>query len=220
MTKTIILMIIIYLVLTKIMNRDGRDRSPRTTIPGSNRTGRDPSPAGPRGVPERGTDDAPLAGPWNRMPGPEADVPLPGPWNKFPAPEEADMPLPGPWDRGPVDAGRDTDRGRVDRDREPEPMPEKRQPCENTGLGTGRRDPDEVKPFEEGPRRLPDRAAVSKLDKKTGDAKGAVSESACRERKRCRSRNPLAAVLNDRSALAGSMVLGEVIGSRGGRRRK
>jgi hypothetical protein len=219
MTKTIILMIIIYLVLTKIMNRDGRDRSPRTTIPGSNRTGRDASPAGPRGVPERGADDAPLPGPWNRIPGSETDVPLPGPWNKFPAPEQADIPLPGPWGRGPVDAGREADRGRVDRNREPEPIPEKSQPRGKTGLGTGRRDPEEAETFGEGPRRLPGRTVVSKTDKETGDAKGAVLEPACRERKRCRSRNPLA-VLNDRSAMAGSMVLGEVIGSRGGWRRK
>ncbi len=193
-------------------------------------------PTGKRGLSLPGIieDDSPLPGPWNRPTGRDQDLPLPGPWDRPAETGAGDKPLPGPWDRKrekdtPVETQPAGDTGR-----EHEPAPESPR--------TKQAPPQKTAPYEsvpetrtehEKPRRYT-RDAGSGFDGKqeqpsclAGDKKednGKVDRAAasiqsqsqeCKPRKR--RENPLEAVLGDKKTLVGGLVLGEVLGSRGGR---
>jgi len=142
-----------------------------------------------------------------RQPG--EDAPLPGPWD-IPGETRADTPLPGPWDNKsprerPVEV-------KTEPSWEPEPI------FEPVPVGDNRshdRAVEQVRNPE--PRRCTDVGTpVSRRDDFPVSAGETVTMQQRRRRRRKRRVNPLTAVLGSQSTLVGSMVLGQVLGTRGG----
>ena len=146
-------------------------------------------------------EDDPLPGPWNRRAETDVESSLPGPWD-IPGEPRGDMPLPGPWEnKSPRERPMETTM-------EPrwEPESEPAQPRRDTGMGTpvSRRDTLPVSAGE-----------CEAVDPQNRRAVVMQQERFRRRRRKCRV-NPLTAVLDSHSTLVGSMVLGQVLGTRGG----
>ncbi len=177
-------------------------------------------------------DDLPLPGPWNRRTenGAETETSMSGPWD-IPGEPRADAPLPGPWDEKssrpePLETKTEPRRepgykpetaaepGPV-REKRPEPRPKDRP-----------RDRSEQVMFPE-PRQVmvpgnpvPGRESVLHPgERETVETQGreAAAVLGHLRKRRKRQANPLTAVLSSQPALVGSIVLGQVLGTRGGR---
>lgn len=158
-------------------------------------------------------DDAPLPGPWNRPAEREQDSPLPGPWDR-PLETGGDEPLPGPWSKKQereVPAEVESYEA-PEYQSAPEPRREQSSPWEVD---------DEPFGLPEEPRRAdlpkPEPAAAPEAAAAHRDSAAAATSQPQRRRHKRLNQNPLEAVLSGKSTLVGSMVLGQVLGTRGGR---
>ena len=209
--KELILIMFIYFVI-QMLRRAAQERLPRQELPEYRQ---------PR-------EDAPLPGPWNRRAETEAEPSLPGPWD-IPGEPRGDTPLPGPWEKksprersvevkteprwepefepepaykpGPVGDKRSEARPR-DRAVEQVRIPEPRR---GTDMGT------QVPGRELFPGPSGECEAVSPHGRRA-----VAMQEPLRRRRRKGRVNPLTAVLGSKSTLVGSMVLGQVLGTRGG----
>lgn len=166
-------------------------------------------------------DDAPLPGPWDRRAERDQDSPLPGPWDR-PLETGGDESLPGPWDRKqereiPVEA-----ETYEMPDYQPAPAPRREQSSpreaadEPFGLPEKPRQAERPKPAVEpgvAPHSTLGEAAPAHRD----SAVAATTQPPGMEHRHHQRQNPLKAVLSGQSTLVGSMVLGQVLGTRGGR---
>lgn len=214
--NTLILIMFIYFVMQLLRRAAQGQQQPRQDLPEYR--------------PSR--EDAPLPGPWNRRTETEAEPSLPGPWD-IPGEPRGDTPLPGPWEKKsprerPVETKTEP---RWEPEFEPEPgyepgpVQEKRykpQPearphdrgDELVRIPEPRRGTDAGAPV---PRRevFPGPSGECEAVSPQGRRAAAMQEPLRRRRRKCRV-NPLTAVLSSQSTLVGSMVLGQVLGTRGG----
>lgn len=173
MGTTIIILIIAYLIMSKVMGRN-EDNLPR-------RPGRRP-----RGDIEHTAsgdatfrnEDGPLSGPWDASSRSE-DGPLPGPWNRLPRSDN--VPLPGQWER--------------------EKTVELEEPVRNR-------------------RQQPAVAEAIKDTCIANDTVTSLPQKPPASRVWQRAGNPLAAALQSKRTIVGSMIIGDVLNSRGGRNRR
>ncbi|WP_166510437.1 hypothetical protein [Desulfallas thermosapovorans] len=198
MSTTIIILIIAYLIMSRIMGKN-RGNLPR-------RPGRPP-----RGdIEHTASGDAicrneggPLPGPWDArsedglLPGPwdarGEDGPLPGPWDT----RGEDGPLPGPWNRPPRS-------GNV-------PSPDSPWEWER---------PVELEEPVFNRRQQPAAAETIKDTGPVDDTVTTIPQKPTANRMWRRAGNPLATAIHSKRTILGSMILGEVLNSRGGRNRR
>jgi len=182
-------------------------------------------------------DDLPLPGPWNRRTENEAETEtetaMSGPWN-IPGEPRGDAPLPGPWDKEaprprPLETKAEPRREpgyKPETAAEPGPVREKRQKPRQEAKPRDRAVEQVMVP---GPRpvtvpgnpvpgreALPCRPGNREAVELQGREAAAVREQPLRRRRK-RCSNPLTAVLSSQPTLVGSIVLGQVLGTRGGR---
>lgn len=175
--KTLILIMIIYFIISKLRPRSHQGSVPRPQNSGYRTANDEEMPlSGPWDLPEA-DEDAPLSGPWNRTPQDMRTEPL-EPKAQHELPEKKDAGVPKQFDQ--------------------------RERAENTREETHR-----------------DKQIAAILSR-SDDKQQAEPQlfHAPRKKHQNRNDNPLVAALNSRSALVGSIVLGEVLGSRGGKGRR
>lgn len=198
--KTLIVILLVYLVISRLRNKAARYQFPRPEVPSPDVPDRRPA-----------EDDLPLPGPWN-IPDGREDAPLPGPW------QEAKVEAPGE----PVEQHRRAPA-------EPESQPD-------TGPARGRvKDMEQRRDHEGEEEQLPPRIAAgagegesircprpdwAAVKNNRAAIKRPAAHGQLRGRKHRRAGNSLVASLQSKPALAASIVLGEVLGPRGGRRRR
>ncbi|WP_449241222.1 hypothetical protein [Desulfoscipio gibsoniae] len=206
MSSIIIILIIAYVIMSKFMGRDGRNMPERS----AGRLPEDIEQSFPDYAASR-SDDGPLTGPWNTSPR-SSDGPLPGPWNTSAGGGE-DGPLPGPWEPDSPPAAEDKPR------LAPEPEDEPRTP---------RREREQtysaVVPASElgekayaGPRKHSRAAAAEGMACSIDHASAASLQPSPAAPRQRHAANPLAVALRSKRALVGSMIIGELLNSRGGR---
>ncbi|SFH12677.1 hypothetical protein SAMN05660649_03976 [Desulfotomaculum arcticum] len=151
----------------------------------------------------------------NRTPIPprpkETDFPLPADTPNYS--EEDDAPLSGPWNRnGGAVSGRRQEETPADDPVLMEPEPQRTGDIRHLPEPATRRQPVEQPVPLEVVRRQPEPGESVCPQGKSSPGQGQE------HRKRRRGKNPLAAALNGKSELAGSILVGEIIGTRGGYR--
>jgi len=209
--KELILIMFIYFVV-QMLRKAAQERLPRQDLP-EYRSSR---------------EDSPLPGPWNRRPETEAEPSLPGPW-ETPG-ERGDTPLPGPWEKKsprerPMEAKTEP---RWEAEFEPEPA------CEPGSVPEKRYKPQpEARPRDKavGQLKIPEQRQGTVMDTRvpgrelfsgpSGECEASspqvvAVQKPLRRRRRKGRVNPLTAVLCSQSTLVGSIVLGQVLGTRGG----
>lgn len=224
--KTILLILFIYFIF-QMLRKATQGQPPRGEIPGYRSPGEDDAPLpGPWNRRREPADGSPLPLPRERRAEPAGDKPLPGPWERRTEPVE-DIPLPGPWDRRqeqekPVETETynepEYEPGKEPvgtkhpfpepppRDAAAEPFPRREKPWRE----------DRKQPEKDGktPRPVPgDKEPFCAPE----DRAAAVRQPLRPERRHRRQVNPLEAVLRSKTTLVGSIVMGEVLGHRGGR---
>lgn len=217
--KTLILIMFIFFVF-KMLSEAAKKHIPRQDLPEFRTSG---------------GDDAPLSGPWNRRTETGAESSLPGSWD-IPAEPNGDAPLPGPWERKSPREQSVESRPRWETEFEPEPayepgpVREKRRKPQSAARPRDRAVEPVTIPEQRRSTDMMDAPVLGRSayvghsdecevvglqDRRAA----AMQEPMRRERKRRRrADNPLAAVLSCHTTLVGSMVLGQVLGTRGGRK--
>jgi hypothetical protein len=196
--KTLIIILLVYLIIIRLRGKAPRYQFPRPEAP---------RPAVPDYRPAG--DDLPLPGPWS-SPTDQEDAPLPGPWNRPARSGETCSERPDK----PVEQHRQTPgkpEPQLDTDLQRDRARDAEQRRDRTAPGTGEGE------FTRCPRPAP---AGEKGNCAPGEKAAAPGRQLHRERKRYRAGNPVVAALHSKSTLAASVVLGEVLGPRGGRRKR
>lgn len=190
------------------MGRDGRNLPQRPTgrPPGDVEQPR-PDYASSR------DEDVLLSGPWETSPRSE-DGPLSGPWDISTRGEDA--PLPGPWEQECSTGAENKPQSPTERENEPQFPRQQREQTNPAG------DPPLVLGEQDRPRRLLNVAPQGDADHSDQPVAPLSRPIPATDpsRWRCNAGNPLAAALSSKNALVGSMIIGDVLNSRGGRIKK
>lgn len=228
--KTILLILFVFLVFQTLKRMAGEQN--RRQVPGYRILDDDAPLPGPWNRRSEPVEKSPAPQTGARRAEPGGDSPLPGPWNRLPE----DLPLPGPWDRKqkrqePVQTGPYAEPGYEEPGYEEagygaggEPTGTGRQPLPGAPPRKAP-EPPPVKPEREPGKRFrkEDRTPFRQEKIAAGepvcppDERPAAAQPSGRKRRAGRRQNPLEAVLASHTTLVGSIVLGEVLGRRGGR---
>ncbi|KAF1084083.1 hypothetical protein SPSYN_02735 [Sporotomaculum syntrophicum] len=204
MTTTLVILLIAYVMISQIKRRHSCNLLENTIF----------RPPGDMDQPRvnyvsSNSEDRPLSGPWNRLPRSE-DRPLSGPWDRVP--QGGDRPVKGPWETSSQDEdGPST------------------APWEHEGSAGAGGKPQPQCEYEEEvrtPQRQWEQTVIdlplelSEQDNRPTALIKEVEMSAPRQGAKLNASNPLAAALRNKNALVGSIIIGEVLNSRGGKVKK
>ncbi len=208
MTTALIVLLIAYMIISKIMGRGG------LKLPGRP-TDRHPGDIEqPRlNYTSSRSEDRPLSGPWD-IPARGEDGPLTGPWDKSTHSEDVSVP-------GQLEPERSTG---VEGKPQP-PLEWKNEPL------SPRRQWEQTNPAVDPPLELDDQDRPRQPLKVVAGGKGCPIDqldnllpqpftAATSRRRKRKAGNPLAAAFRSENALMGSMIIGEVLNSRGGRMKR
>jgi hypothetical protein len=191
MTTTLVILLIAYVIISRIKSRHGVKLLENTVF----RAPGDMEQSLVNYV-SSSSEDRPLSGPWDRVPRGE-DRPVPGPWETSPQDENGSSPAPWEQERS---AGAE-DKPQLQFEYEEELCTPQRQ-WEQTVIAIDL--PLELSEPDNGPRAI----------------KEEVKKSTPRKSNKHNAGNPLAAALCNKNALVGSIIIGEVLNSRGGKVKK
>ncbi len=191
MTTTLVILLIAYVIISQIKSRHGCNLLENTIF----RTPGDMEQ--PRvNYASSSSEDRPLSGPWNRAPRGE-DRPVPGPWET--PPQDEDGPSTEPWEQERSAGAGDKPQPHFEYEEE---LRSPQRQWEQTVIAIDL--PLELGEHDNGPRAL-----IKEVER--------VSP---RQSTKLDASNPLVAALRNKNALVGSIIIGEVLNSRGGKVKK